>query len=84
MKQRIEIQLLNNRINELKRLWQKTHEVFAMAAIRRNDSDTVCFIALSLLIREEEKKLKSELKRKLALVADVSSSSCNGGMSVGP
>ena len=84
MKQRIEIQLLKNRINELKRLWQKTHEVFAMAAIRHNDSDTVCFIALSLLIREEKKNLKSELKRKLALVADVSSSSCNGGMSVGP
>ncbi len=84
MKQRNEIQLLQKRINELKRERQKTHDLFVMAAICDDDSDAEDFQALSLLIREDIKNLKSELTRKLALVADLSSSSCNGGMSVGP
>ena len=84
MKQRNEIQLLQKRIDELKRERQKTHDLFVMAAICDDDSDAEDFCALSLLIREDIKNLKSELKRKLAQVADVSSSSCNVGMSVGP
>ena len=84
MKTLNEIQLLQKRIDELKRERQKTHDLFVMAAICDDDSDAEDFQALSLLIREDIKNLKSELTRKLVLVADLSSSSYNGGMSVGP
>ena len=84
MKQLNEIQLLQKRIDELKRERQKTHDLFVMAAICDDDSDAEEFLELSLLMREDIKNLKSELKRKLAQVADVSISSYNGTMSVGP
>ena len=84
MKPLNEIQLLQKRIDELKRERQKAHDFFVMAAICDDDSDADEFFELSLLMREDIKNIKSELKRKLAQVADVSSSSYNGGMSVGP
>ena len=83
MKQRSEIHMLQKRIDELKRERQKTHDLFVMAAICDDDSDAEEFRELSLVMREDIKNLKSELKRKLAPIADVSSSSCNDGMSVG-
>ena len=84
MKQLNEIQLLQKRIDELNSERQKTHDFFVMAAICDDDSDAQEFLELSLLMREDIKNIKSELKRKLAQVADVSSSSYNGGMSVCP
>jgi hypothetical protein len=83
-KQQNEIRLLQKRINELKREWQKAHDCFVMAAICDDDSDADDLLELSRCIRNDMEILKTELKRKRAQVADASSSCITGGISVGP
>jgi hypothetical protein len=89
-KEQNKIQLLQKRINDLKREWQKTHDCFWMAAglaaikYIDDDSDADDLLVLSMCLNIHMESLKTELKRKRALVADASSSSITGGISVGP
>jgi hypothetical protein len=83
-KQRNEIQLLQRQIDELKRIEQDAHDLFVLAALHDDESDADEFLGMRIAIRSEIQKLKSEVKRKRAQVANTSSSNHTGGISVEP